>query len=246
MISYAGRTTALQTLGLWSIHLPQRHVQWPGAFACGLTRLYSVKAQSDKLNLQPPKRDGSRLYSKEEDAVLVSMRSQGVQFAQIRAALPHRGIDSLKSRWRVYLRNAVEPKCRYTKAPYSNSDLEKMRHLRASGLKWKQLPEEHFPDRKSNSLRIAFNKWLRYPLRAERQGYGYTSLYSVEERERLHHLKDELGLTWSEIQKQIPHRTIDLLRWQWTHKGGRSNKTLNPYSPHEDDTLYRMRVSSTP
>lgn len=194
------------------------------------------------LRRAPSREPNKRLYryTKEEDAIITALRSQRTGWTDLQKALPHRTIHGLKHRWAHYLRPNVDFESERLCVPYTTSDEEKMTQLRQAGLTWKQIQQAHFPKRNWRGLKTHFsNNILVSDHFRDSSGLAWT----VDERRKLYHLKDELGLSWKDVCKQFPNRTAPALRTRYKrlewYKPKRKQKY---YSPEEDATLLRLKV----
>lgn len=165
------------------------------------------------------------------------MRAHGMSFDRIRDALPHRSVDALQGRWYRKLRRTAEPRDQYVSAPWSHRELKEVRQLKTSGLTWKQV-QGHLPHRTLSSLMAAFRTSGMHGRRTLKR-----QPYSSKELDRLLHLKTEQRLTWVEIQRLMPSRSIHSLLRQWRNSPGRSPKKRRAFSKYEDETILRLRVS---
>jgi len=158
--------------------------------------------------LRPGARRPYKVWSAQEDARLVEMRTTGSSWSQVRAALPSRSLAAL------YFRAITLDLTRTRKVAWSSDENAKLLKLRSDGETWHTIAKS-MPNRTREALKFHYHniRMLR-PIPAPPVTTNATTVettrklaWSVAEADQLRQLRQELGLPWREIFSRMSHRT---------------------------------------
>jgi len=206
----------------------------------------SVEAEEDTPDdrgrtaaIRPGARRPYKVWSAQETARLVEMRTTGSSWSQVRAALPSRSLGALNSR-------AVSLGLTQSRGmDWSADEKAKLLKLRAEGETWHTI-DKSMPNRSRDALRSYYNK-LRLLERISAPSVTISAAtvetprgsdWSVAEVEQLRHLREELRLPWQEIYPRMSHRSPGAI--MFFSRSIRPQKT-EPWSAEETSKLQILR-----
>lgn len=136
--------------------------------------------------------------------MVVALRNDGKTWHEIRCQLPHRSLGALKRRRRhEKLRHAirVRPQQRFTPG-----EAARLQQMKQHGNSWAQIAKQ-FPSRTLGSLQGRY----RYDLRCKDEARMSHTPYQPNDDVQLRKLRRDLHLSWSEIAKSFPGRSVESL-----------------------------------
>lgn len=113
--------------------------------------------------------------------------------------------------------------------------------LRSNGVEWHQIYAQFPQYNKSNLWKIFARHQERLRLRQQ----PYVRDWSPQDEALLLHLRQDLQLSFPEIQKQLPGRSTEALALRCYVLSGRRSK-LEKYKLHELETIAKLRAEQVP
>ena len=197
---------------------------WLKSFS--FTPVYARKSRTQISSRKP--------WTQEEDAWIVRLRDERQTFRQMQGCLPGRSREAIRLRLRAVRHRLQNPKWY---APFTLEERQQINSLRARGLSWEDV-HRHYPDRNETTIHTIVHSKPPQPM---------NEAWSDDETAQLRHLRNECKLSWIEVGRRMPNRTLNALKTHYTSvtpKGERiqvlGHRELTA-AEHEQFATYRQQ-----
>ena len=241
------RDDGLETFGI-------RRLQPIGRHPYSYTRARGIRRQDWLAQLpQPPPNEitdptpklskRGKPWTAVQDEVLQAKREQGLSYKQIRKEIfPDRSLGALRNRYSELRRGQTALTKGERIDSWTTKDDRRLLDLNKGKISWRDLREKHFPDRTPSAIKARYFALTQDPSvpKAERKN-GWTT----DDENRLLDLKVEQDVTWRDLKKHFPGRTLGAIKARYyaltRDPSVPDGERKDAWTTEEDERLVKLR-----